>query len=287
MLSGAPRVFSVVNSLSKSRRHHALRSFSLAAAFLLVVLPVCAQQNYLGFDKNLYPGDDLLPALHNTFAYSGYWLNDPPGMITNPWLGKRAALRRAGFGFLILYNGRIDAQLKAQDPAALGESDAQTAAAVAKHEGFPPRAVIFLDQEEGGRLLPEQAAYLAAWVKQLAAAGYRPGIYCSGIPVGSGKNRISTAEDVTRRFPSVKLWVANDQCPPAPGCVMRAPMPSQTRITGALVWQFAQSPRRSFANACKQTYAADNNCYAPDLPRTDRTFLDLDTSQTADPSAGR
>ena len=32
------------------------------------------------------------------------------------------------------------------------------AAAAAAREGFPPDIVIFLDQEEGGRLLPEQAA---------------------------------------------------------------------------------------------------------------------------------
>src|ERR1700757_1519371 len=40
-------------------------------------------------------GDGFLPALHKTFAYAGYWLNDPPGMNGNPWAGKRAALRNA------------------------------------------------------------------------------------------------------------------------------------------------------------------------------------------------
>lgn len=278
---------SVVKIITDSRQSRTLRKLLLAAALFLLTLPVLAQQNYLGFDKNLYPGDDLLPALRKTFAYSGYWLNNPPGMTTNPWAGRRAALHRAGFGFLILFDGRLDAQLKGQDPAVLGKSDAIAAAAAAKREGFPLHAIIFLDQEEGGRLLPEQAAYLAAWFKQLAASGYRPGVYCSGIPGGSGKDRISTAEDVAQDSPTVKLWVANDRCPPAPGCVMHPPMPSQSGTANVLVWQFAQSPRRSFANTCKETYAPDDNCYAPNLQHSDRTFVDLNTSRSADPSMGR
>src|SRR5690242_21044260 len=34
---------------------------------------------YLGFDRNVYPGDESLPILRKHFAYSGYWLNNPPG----------------------------------------------------------------------------------------------------------------------------------------------------------------------------------------------------------------
>ena len=259
----------------------------ILCAILLAAVSTHGQQRYLGFDKNDYPGDNLLPALHKTFAYTGYWLNNPPGMNSNPWTGKRATLKAAGFGFLILYNGRLDAQLKAGNPSALGQSDAEAATAEAKQQGFPPHAIVFLDQEEGGRLLPEQAAYLAAWFRQLTANGYNPGIYCSGIAVGHGKDRISTAEDVIHRFPAAKLWVANDQCPPAPGCIMQPQNPSQSGFANALVWQFAQSPRRPFANACKQTYAADNNCYAPGIKPSSQTFLDIDTASLADPSHGR
>jgi hypothetical protein len=262
------------------------RKLTLAAVVFLT-LAMHAQQNYLGFDKNLYPGDDLLPALHKTFAYSGYWLNNPPGMNSNPWTGKRTVVNRAGFGFLILYNGRLDAQLKAQNPVELGIADADAAASAARHEGFPSHAIIFLDQEEGGRLLPEQAAYLGAWFQQIAKSGYGAGIYCSGIPVGRGKDRITTAADLAQRFPGAKLWIANDQCPPAPGCVLHAPDPSKSGTPDAIVWQYAQSPRRSFAAACKQTYAAGNNCYAPEIKPSANTFLDLDTSGSPDPSRGR
>ena len=67
---------------------------------------------YLGFDRNDYPGDNLLSELHRTFAFTSYWLNNPPGAHANSWHGKRERLQRAGFGFLLLYNGRDYAHLK-------------------------------------------------------------------------------------------------------------------------------------------------------------------------------
>ena len=67
-------------------------------------------------------------------------------------MGKRATLKAHGFGFMILYNGRLDAQLTGKDAAALGRSDAAAAVSAAKREGFAPGAILFLDQEEGGPL---------------------------------------------------------------------------------------------------------------------------------------
>jgi hypothetical protein len=248
----------------------------------------CWGQNYFGFDKNGYPGDDLLPALHRSFSYASYWLNNPPGASSNGWTGKRAILKANGFGFIILYNGRMDAELKVKDAAPLGRADAAAAIAAAKKEGFAPGAILFLDQEEGGRLLPEQSAYLLSWVEAIRKSPYKPGVYCSGILVPDGPGKVSTALDILSHDPKVALWVANDQCPPAPGCVLpRNLAPDLSGIPHALVWQYAQSPRRPFAQQCASTYAADNNCYAPGLPRNPQTFLDLDVSASPDPSAGR
>jgi hypothetical protein len=248
------------------------------------------QRAYFGFDKDGYPGDDLLPALHQTFSYTGYWLNNPPGMNNNPWAGKRTVVRDAGFGFLLLFNGRLDAQLKGQDADVLGRDDASAAIAAAKQEGFPAGATIFLDQEEGGGLLPEQAAYIGAWIAAVDHASYKVGVYCSGIAVPSGSKMISTAQDIEARFPHAKLWVWNDQCPPAPGCV--APLkgldPAKTGTANTLAWQYAQSPRRpEDTTACQQTYAADGRCYAPNLPNSDQTYIDLNVSREPDPSHGR
>jgi hypothetical protein len=250
-----------------------------------------AGKTYFGFDKNDYPGDNLLPALHRSFSYAGYWLNNPPGATTNGWAGKRATLKARGFGFMILYNGRLDAQLAGKDAAALGRSDAATAISAAKREGFGPGAILFLDQEEGGRLLPEQSAYLFAWVEAIRASQYKPGVYCSGILVPDGSSQISTARDILSHEGNrpLALWVVNDACPPAPGCRLpKTSLPAASSgVKDSLVWQFARSPSTEFARQCGATYAADSNCYAPDVPHSDRTFVDLNVSSSPDPSAAR
>ncbi len=247
-------------------------------------------RTYLGFDRNEYPGDDQLADLRRSFAYAGYWLNRPPGGSQNSWRGKRALLIEHGFGFLILFNGRLDAGLRGKDAAALGRADAASAVSAANREGFPPGAILFLDQEEGGRLLPEQSAYVMAWVEGIRGSQYRPGVYCSGIPVREGANSISTAEDILNHAGgrSIALWVANDACPPSPGCVVspKIPAPEASGIPGALVWQYTQSPRRPFAAQCAATYAANGNCYAPGMAQNQASFLDLNVSHSADPSGG-
>lgn len=130
--------------------------------------PLAPARAYLGFDRNDYPGDAALPELRLNFDFTGYWLTNPPGTDRNSWLGTRDRLARAGFGFLIVANGRLDAELiraakQGNSPAALGRADAADAVAAARREGFPAGAIIFLDQEEGGRLLPDTAKYLFAW----------------------------------------------------------------------------------------------------------------------------
>jgi hypothetical protein len=261
---------------------------------------------YLGFDKNEYPGDTALPLLRKSFRYSSYWLNNPPGASQNTWTGKRALLKRQGFGFLVLFNGRLDAELKGKDAAAIGGMDGKAAAAAAAREGFRSNVVIFLDQEEGGRLLPEQIAYIFAWIDAVRAGGARAGIYCSGIDVPDGSSTINTAQQIVaqervrtksahkaarpnahRR--KLALWVANDQCPPSPGCTQTDKMPSagfsSPSSDQAIVWQYAQSPRRAqFSAGCPKNNDSDGNCYAPGLPRSAATFLDLNVADSPDPS---
>lgn len=251
-----------------------------------------ASKAFLGFDRNDYPGDTNLAALRRTFSFTGYWLSVPPGATSNSWAGKRDAVKRAGFGFLVLFNGRLDAELKkTSDPAGVGRSDAATALASARHEGFPDGTVIFLDQEEGGRMLPEQKAYIYAWVDAVIAGRFRAGIYCSGIPAPeSGGVAVTTAKDIQQNAGAGKItyWVANDACPPSPGCALQrgAPSPPESGVGFADVWQFAQSPkRREFASGCS-SYAADGNCYPPGLAR-EKLFVDLDSARSQDPSAGR
>lgn len=264
-----------------------------AGGVLAFCLAACmggfAQQSFVGFDKNAYPGDDLLSALHQTFAFTGYWLNNPPGMQSNPWAGKRELVRRVGLGFLVLFNGRLDAELKGRDAAALGRADAQEAAAAAKREGFPAGAVIFLDQEEGGQLLPEQASYIGGWIQAVGKSQYRAGVYCSGVPVGKGGGGMSTAQDIAQRFPGVKLWFWDDRCLPAPGCAVPKKNFSAavSDFPRALVWQYAKSPREPELTSGCGGYAADRQCYAPGLAQSPASFVDMDWSSSPDPSRGR
>ena len=247
-----------------------------------------AQFSYLGFDRNDYPGDTNLKTLRQTFSYTGYWLNNPPGEQSNSWIGKRQLIQSIGFGFLVLYNGRLYKELK-RNAAALGQSDGQMAIAAARREGFAAGTIIFLDIEEGGRMLAEQKTYIYAWVDAVNAGGYRAGVYCSGIPAKEGKSTIITAQDIRENAHGrdISYWVTNDACPPSSGCGFSAPPPSRSGLDFVDVWQFAQSPRRKdFAAQCRN-YNADGNCYPPGMNPATGLHVDVNSATSADPSHGR
>ncbi len=245
---------------------------------------------YLGFDRNTYPGDANLKSLRETFSYTGYWLNNPPGERTNTWTGHRAAIESAGFGFLVLFNGRLYAELRSVANAMkLGQSDAAKAASAAHREGFPVHTIIFLDQEQGGRMLPEQKAYIYAWVDAVTAAGFRPGIYCSGMAAVDDGN-VVTAEDIRASSSGrdITYWVTNDACPPAPGCAFPAHTanPAQSGISFAKVWQYAQSPQRKDVAGRCTNYGRDGGCN-PERQGVQDMPIDLDLATSTDPSNGR
>jgi hypothetical protein len=243
---------------------------------------------FLGFDRNIYPGDDALPILRKTFAFSGFWLGPPPGEKINTWKGKRELMKSLGFGFAALYRARPLNEVK-KDAAAKQKAviDAKAAAEGAKSEGFAPNTVIFLDIEDGGRLPPTFHTYLRAWADELSRAGYRPGVYCSGIP-NNTDNNIRTADDIRDHMGGRELvyWVYNDVCPPAPGCVAaKTPPVAGGGVPYAAIWQYVQSPRRKeYTAKCAATYSADGNCYAPG-DTAHAWFLDLNSANSADPSS--
>ena len=273
------------------------RWIAIAASTLVCATLQAQGPTYLGFDRNTYPGNASLKALRQTFSYTGYWLNNPPGEKTNTWTGHRATVQSAGFGFLVLFNGRLYAELKSAElksaarATKLGNSDAQAAAAAARREGFPAHTIIFLDQEQGGRMLPEQKAYIYAWVDAVTAAGFRAGIYCSGIPAKDDDN-VVTAEDIRENAGGRQIvyWAINDACPPAPGCAFpadHAPSPALSEVSFAEVWQFAQSPQRKDVAAQCSNYSRDGNCYPPGIAPAQQLHIDLNAATSPDPSSGR
>jgi Domain of unknown function (DUF1906) len=246
---------------------------------------------YLGFDRNIYPGDAALPVLRKVFTFTSYWLSPPPGEKNNTWLNKRELLHSQGFGFAVLYRGRYSSEFKkTADARQKGTLDARNAATAANNEGFTRDTILFLDIEEGGRLPGLYHAYLLAWANALVETGYRPGFYCSGMPVDEGGGAsIITADDIRNHIGAGEIvyWVFNDACPPSPGCATKQdPPPSASGISYAAIWQFAQSPRRrEFTKRCVATYHANGNCYAPD-DANHAWHLDLDSATSPDPSAG-
>jgi hypothetical protein len=264
----------------------AILALSLASGSLPAQTP-----SYLGFDRNDYPGDANLQALHQTFSYTGYWLNNPPGERTNTWAGHRVAVDSAGFGFLVLFNGRVNAELGSVAHAKkVGNSDAQAAVAAARGEGFPAHTIIFLDQEQGGRMLPAQKAYIYAWIDGVTAAGFRTGVYCSGIAAKDDGN-VVTAEDIRQSAAGrhIVYWAINDACPPAPGCTfpVHPPTSTQSGVGFAEVWQFAQSPQRKDVAARCSGYSRDGDCFPPGIPAAQKLHVDVNTANSADPSLGR
>jgi hypothetical protein len=235
-----------------------------------------------------------LPTLKQSFAFAGYWLNNPPGANSNTWRGHRAALAQHGFGFLVLFNGRLERELHSVSNArALGVSDAHAASAGAQQQGFVPGTVIFLDQEEGGSMNATQLAYLLTWFDAIAAAGFRPGIYCSGMPASEGHGEFTVTANYIRDHASARklvYFVYNDACPPSPGCSYpkNPPQPSASGVPFASIWQFAQSPRRrEFTRSCAATYSADGKCYPPGIGTgspNGSPYIDVESATSPDPS---
>ena len=64
-------------------------------------------------------------------------------------------------------------------------------------------------------MLPEQKAYIYAWVDVVIAAGFRAGVYCSGIAAKESGVSIVTADDIRQNAGGRKIayWVTNDACP--------------------------------------------------------------------------
>jgi hypothetical protein len=255
--------------------------------------PIAAEsRNFVGFDRNQYPGDAALPLLRKSYSFASYWLSPPPGEKTNSWIGKRSAMQAQGLGFLLLYQGRTSGQLPSkEDSIEAGLADAQAASAAARREGFPEGSVIFLDVEEGGRFSDGYHAYLRSWVESLTKEKFRPGIYCSGIAVDEGKgSTIISADDIRAHIGAadVVYWVYNDACPPSPGCGVpqNPPGPAASGVAYASVWQYVRSPReKKVARHCRG-YASDGNCYTPgDVAH--KWFLDENVATMADPSAPR
>ena len=139
-------------------------------------------------------------------------------------------------------------------------------------------------------MLPEQKAYIFAWVDAITAAGFRAGIYCSG-QVSPDEQHVVTAIDIHQSAGArdITYWAINDSCPPSPGCVFppHPPSPRESGVDFAEVWQFAQSPQRKDVVSHCTNYSGDGNCYPPGISPSEGLHIDLNSATSEDPSHGR
>src|SRR5262245_17566052 len=63
--------------------------------------------SYVGFDTNIYPGDNAMDAWKRSGAYDwvGYYLSAPCHK-DDSWSGKRARLTKSGWGLAVIYVGQ-------------------------------------------------------------------------------------------------------------------------------------------------------------------------------------
>jgi len=147
-------------------------------------------QQYLGFDTNIYPGDRAMTvwAKDGTYDWVGFYL-EAPCHRDDSWKGKRDTLSGMGWGVAVVYVGQQAWSSKKKPKkgstcatrylsAANGTRDGADAIAKVIKEGFDPGSIVFLDIERMDRIPPAMRAYYTAWTRAVLADGrYRPGFY--------------------------------------------------------------------------------------------------------------
>jgi hypothetical protein len=147
-------------------------------------------EQYLGFDTNIYPGDRTMKiwADDGTYDWVGFYL-PAPCHKDDSWSGKRDTLLSMGWGLAVVYvgqqvwtngkkpkKGATCANVFVNGPR--GAVDGRDAIARVIAEGFPHGTVIFLDIERMERITPGMKAYYREWTKTVLEDGrYRVGYY--------------------------------------------------------------------------------------------------------------
>ena len=147
-------------------------------------------EQYLGFDTNIYPGDRTMKiwADEGTYDWVGYYL-PAPCHRDRTWSGKRDTLLSMGWGLAVVYVGQqVWKTTKKPKKGATcsnafvsgdrGVVEGHDAIARVAAEGFPHGSVIFLDIERMDRIPATMKAYYKSWTRTVLADGrYRVGYY--------------------------------------------------------------------------------------------------------------
>jgi hypothetical protein len=193
-----------------------------------------------GFDILGYPGNTAMNAWRaaSPYRWVGYYLKADYHPDTS-WLGKRAFLAEAPparrWGLAILYVGRQASSSVLT--ASQGKLDAIDAATKTAAEGFVPGSWIYLDIEPSSTSAhpPAMLSYARAWVEEILAGDFYPGIYCAR------KNLAQLFPDVVAPFNTLtdssrpsrpRFWVVRTLA-----SSNLAMPPSGSGIPEAVMWQ--------------------------------------------------
>ena len=215
---------------------------------------------FAGFDRLECPSAaTMLSLFENTnFRWCGFYLGPAPSQPGATWMRAHDELRGQGWGLAPLFVGQQQADSRGSRvlTAEQGRRDAWAAAKLAVDARLRQGSRIFLDVESGGPLTPPMLEYVTAWVKALPGEGGTPAIYCS--------HRV--ASTLAPLVGAARFWIFRlDRGGPFDTPFAEVD-PSGSSSAGATIWQYAQDTAARWAG----------RSLSP---------IDLDTSETIDPSA--
>jgi hypothetical protein len=145
---------------------------------------LCESENdnmpfYAGVDMFAYPGDrDMSTILAKTnLSWTGFYLAPTPDRQNTSWMTSTSytALTALGWGIAPVYLAR---QPGFQGiTTANGTGDANRAMALADTAAFPSGYRLFFDYDPNAAPDTTYLRYYAAWVAQVVANGFKPGLY--------------------------------------------------------------------------------------------------------------
>jgi len=206
------------------------------------------------------------------YEWVGYYL-PAPCFAGASWAGHRQELIDRQWGLAVLYVGlqaprsaavnadtsrgaaavvALEATRCSQNTlsAAQGQTDADDAANMAAADGFPEGTTIFLDVERAEPYPAELDAYVRAWVSQLLARRFTPGIYghrTNAAALFATQKAAYSAAGETRDPP---FWVVNSQ-----GFDL-AKSPAESGFAFATIWQNPTDANETYGGV---TFRIDRN----------------------------
>jgi hypothetical protein len=215
--------------------------------------------SFPGFDTSGYPGDATMSKwkASSPYSFAAYYIKAPCHHNAG-WMGKRATLAGMGWNLLPVYVGQqvVGASGCSNNvlTAAQGQIDAADAAGKLTGDGFDAGSYVFLDIERCEIFPAAMGDYLTAWVVNLVAAGFNPGVYCHK----------HNAADVRAKVPDgTRFWIVGGV---TADFNIATSKPADSGIAFADLWQCPQSVSRTFGG--------------------ETILIDEDVSLLADPSAG-